>query len=214
MSQKAKTRASSANAEISVEGICVTCSPVQLTVGNLASEDQGLELLKKYATRQVESSWYIGDLLLALEAQFGKKADRRLTKKLGLDYGTIANRKSVARKVPVSLRNEKLSWEHHRVVSKLKTAEDKQRWLDWAEKEGKTTRELAGAINGLRPPKGIPGAKTLLRWLEETAVLNWPEWDSDKRKDVLADLQPIVDGIQKLTKLDPSTTTKSTKKMR
>ena len=49
----------------------------------------------------------------------------------GIDRVVLKNYAYVSRKVPMSLRNDVLSWEHHRVVAKLKTDEQK-RWLEIA----------------------------------------------------------------------------------
>jgi hypothetical protein len=71
----------------------------------------------------------------------------------GLDYKTLANYANVSRKVQFSLRKENLSFDHHRRVAPLKTDEEKQKWLQIAEKVrdkqgGKTmsSRRLAKSI--------------------------------------------------------------------
>jgi hypothetical protein len=50
----------------------------------------------------------------------------------GPDRSTLITYAYVARRVPSSLRNEQLSWEHHRAVSKF-DGEQQQRWLQIAE---------------------------------------------------------------------------------
>jgi len=69
----------------------------------------------------------------------------------GMDLATLANYAYVSRNVPRSLRNEHLSWEHHRKVAKLKDAVEKTRWLKLAAEkklEGSpvSTRRLARSI--------------------------------------------------------------------
>ena len=49
----------------------------------------------------------------------------------GLDRSTLITYAYVARRVPASLRNEDLSWEHHKAVAKLDES-GQQRWLQIA----------------------------------------------------------------------------------
>jgi hypothetical protein len=64
----------------------------------------------------------------------------------GLDRSTLQNYAYVSRSVPYSLRSERLSWEHHRLLAKL--PEDKQRdWIDACDRRG-----------GRRPPDVHPPA--------------------------------------------------------
>lgn len=49
----------------------------------------------------------------------------------GLDRATLQTYAYVARQVPSSLRNEELSWEHHKAVAKLEEHEQ-ERWLQVA----------------------------------------------------------------------------------
>ena len=49
----------------------------------------------------------------------------------GLDRSTLATYAYVSRNVPRSLRNEQLSWEHHKAVARLNET-DQERWLQVA----------------------------------------------------------------------------------
>ena len=53
----------------------------------------------------------------------------------GLDLKTLRDYSSVSRKVKLSLRNEKLSFEHHKKVAPLKDEKEQAKWLKLAEKE-------------------------------------------------------------------------------
>jgi len=70
----------------------------------------------------------------------------------GLDYATLEQYARVSRKVQFQVRTRNLSFEHHRKVAPLKTDEEKQKWLQIAEREreknGKTmsSRRLAKSI--------------------------------------------------------------------
>jgi hypothetical protein len=62
---------------------------------------------------------------------YGKTYDTAVSE-TGLGYQTIANLKSVARKVDISRRRENLSFGHHAEVAAL-PAEQQQRLLDLAD---------------------------------------------------------------------------------
>ena len=84
-------------------------------------------------------AFIVGDWLVYGQCLFGtngfpdKKVDHpsyqlALTA-TGLDLSTLQNYAYVSRSVPYALRNERLSWEHHRVLAKLPDG-DKQGWID------------------------------------------------------------------------------------
>ena len=82
----------------------------------------------------------------------------------GLDRTTLATYAYVARRVPSSLRNEQLSWEHHKAVAKL-DPDEQHRWLKVALDGGDqqfgavSTRRLRKSINAghlLTPEEMIP----------------------------------------------------------
>ena len=61
----------------------------------------------------------------------------------------------VARNVPRRVRNDRLSWEHHRRVAKIRDDTEKVRWLGIAAKSGHnglpvSTRRLARSIEAGR----------------------------------------------------------------
>lgn len=62
--------------------------------------------------------FWIGDWLNFGEKAWGKKYQEAL-EKTGLDYQTLRDYKWVASSVPLSLRNDKLSFHHHREVASL-----------------------------------------------------------------------------------------------
>ena len=70
--------------------------------------------------------FWIGDWLNFGEKAWGKKYEEAL-EKTGLDYQTLRDYKWVASKVPLSSRNDKLSFHHHREVASL--TPEKQTYL-------------------------------------------------------------------------------------
>ena len=75
----------------------------------------------------------------------------------GLDRSTLVTYAYVSRRVPSSLRNEQLSWEHHKAVAKL-NEDGQQRWLQIAQDEGD---EEYGAVATRRLRKSITAGRLL-----------------------------------------------------
>lgn len=88
--------------------------------------------------------WWIGDGLNFGERAYGEKYAQAI-EPTGLDYQTLANYRWVCDRVEFSLRRENLSFEHHKTVAALEPAEQRL-WLDKAESEGWTVRELRAAM--------------------------------------------------------------------
>lgn len=112
--------------------------------------------------RSVEGSiqFWIGDWVRFGENKWGEKYAQAVDA-TGLDYGTLANAVSVAKNVDSSLRNEKLSWSHHVAVAKLGPA-DQRSWLDRAEKEGLSYRELRRLVEKAERTKNFKLTSTIL----------------------------------------------------
>ena len=130
----------------------------------------------------------------------------------GLDRSTLQNYAYVSRSIPYSLRNERLSWEHHRVLAKL--PEDKQsHWIDACiaeEDAGRriSTRRLRKSLSlgriataaDLEPDpadKGIinhiPFVNRLVGWwrrMQETRFLATAT--REQREALKRDLEPVV----------------------
>ena len=130
----------------------------------------------------------------------------------GLDRATLHNYAWVARRTPSSLRNEALSWEHHRVVAKLPEP-DQKRWLKIAaenQHNGKpvSTRRLRRSISAGRLLKTdevnlpendrgienhIPFVNRLVAWWARMRERGWQdEATPEQRAAVKRDLEPIV----------------------
>jgi hypothetical protein len=111
-------------------------------------------------------AFLIGDWLIYGEAHFakpGKEPARRVDSAAyeramaatGLDRSTLITYAYVARRVPSSLRNEDLSWEHHKAVAKLE-ARDQTRWLKTA-----LSGDKSGVVSTLRLRKSITANRLL-----------------------------------------------------
>ena len=158
--------------------------------------------------------WRIGEHALDTDKELGDGKAIELAKELHIAVGTIANLKSVAKRVPAPLRNEQLSWDHHRLVAKIKDDKLKEKWLDWAADNHKTTRELADKLpkGKIKTNKAVPGAKPLLAWLTEEAVPSYRDWDDERQEHVAKELGPILAKLKELSELFPAVEPETTEK--
>ncbi|MCB1210622.1 MAG: hypothetical protein KDK97_14930 [Verrucomicrobiales bacterium] len=122
----------------------------------------------------------------------------------GLDRSTLLTYAYVARRVPAPLRNEQLSWEHHKAVAKLEP-EDQEHWLDLALESGEggapvSTRRLRKSItigHLLTPdemtadvadrgqPNHIPFINRLWSWWTQMKESGWNTRATPEQKETL-----------------------------
>ncbi|MFZ4779626.1 MAG: hypothetical protein ACOYM3_30050 [Terrimicrobiaceae bacterium] len=135
----------------------------------------------------------------------------------GLDPATLKNYAYVSRRVPMSLRNNLLSWEHHKVVAKLAT--DKQaEWLATAAAadsgERISVRRLRASITSGRvlspeelsvPPSEqgvtnhIPSINRLCGWWKQIGGTDWIKTRSNEQvAALLRDFEPVLSIINQL----------------
>jgi hypothetical protein len=165
----------------------------------------------------------IGDWLVYGQSLFGTEgfADKRVDSAsyqlainaTGLDLSTLQNYAYVSRNIPISMRSERLSWEHHRLVAKLPETEQ-QEWIEAcvAEEDAghrMSTRRLRKSINlgriatqkDLEPDdsdKGIdnhiPFVNRLVVWwkrMQSTQFL--ADATDEQREAIKRDLQPVIE---------------------
>jgi len=135
----------------------------------------------------------------------------------GLDIATLKSYAYVSRRVPMSLRNDFLSWEHHKVVAKLAT--DKQaEWLTTAAAadsgERISVRRLRASITSGRvlspeelsvPPSEqgvtnhIPSINRLCGWWKQIGGTDWIKSRSREQiSALLRDFEPVLSIINQL----------------
>lgn len=135
----------------------------------------------------------------------------------GLDPATLKTYAYVSRRVPMSLRNNLLSWEHHKVVAKLAT--DKQaEWLATAAAadsgERISVRRLRASITSGRvlsaeelsvPPSEqgvtnhIPSINRLCGWWKQIGGTDWIKTRSREQiAALLRDFEPVLSIINQL----------------
>jgi hypothetical protein len=97
-------------------------------------------------------AWRVGDWWAFGEHRYG--ALREITEDPGWQgpaYQTCANAAAVCRAFEASRRRETLSFSRHETVAALAPAEQ-DRWLDEADREGWTRRELRAAVHSTKRP--------------------------------------------------------------
>ena len=172
------------------------------------SFDEWEALGQKLAPIGKSIGFIIGDWINYGEGRYGEKYDDALGR-TGLAYQTLMNYSYVARKVEISLRKENLDLHHHLVVAKLKTADEKEFWLDMAQKHKLGIRRLRKSINFGRlateeEVQGDPADKgvithlalinRLIRWWKQTTADDpVDQWDEEQRENVKKDFKLVLD---------------------
>ena len=87
-------------------------------------------------------NWWIGDWLLYGEGkpEWGDKYEKAV-ELFGRELQALKDTKSVSKNVQLSLRNDNLSWNHHKAVSPLTPAKQKS-WLKRYESKDWSARKL------------------------------------------------------------------------
>ena len=99
----------------------------------------------------------------------------------GMDVTTLANYAYVARNVPRQVRNDRLSWEHHKKVAKLKEDTEKVSWLRVAVKSGHN---------------GLPvSTRRLARSIEAGRLLTIKEMQVDNNDRGIMNVHPFINGV-------------------
>lgn len=100
------------------------------------------------------SAWCLGDWVVYGKTHYPDRYARAVDA-TGLDYGTLRNYASVARRVPLSRRRDKLSFQHHAEVASL-PADAQEEWLDRAVKRGWSRNQLRHQIRLDRGQRSEP----------------------------------------------------------
>jgi hypothetical protein len=99
---------------------------------------------KRLGARASASAWWIGDWICFGRATYGRQYSSALIV-TGLDYQTLRNYASVARRFELCRRRYKLTFQHHAVVRAL-TDDEQDHWLTLAEENRWSRNELRRAI--------------------------------------------------------------------
>ena len=97
--------------------------------------------------------WWIGDLILWGEHKWGEMYAQAL-EETPFKLQTLQNTVWVCRSIPQSSRHKELTFNHHAVVAALPPAEQDE-WLDTAEREGWSSRQLWAESRGASTPRTL-----------------------------------------------------------
>ena len=136
----------------------------------------------------------------------------------GLDRGTLHNYAYVSRGVPRSLRNERLSWEHHKAVARLEP-DGQRHWIKQAITENQAGRRMSSrrlrrsieagrilTVDELQSDPAdtgvlnhIPFVNRLVGWWGRMRAADWLKTASpEKRAALKRDLHPIIEIYEQL----------------
>jgi hypothetical protein len=104
------------------------------------------ELAGRRLSGIVDSScWWLGDWLVYGKDQYADRYQRGIAA-VGLQYQTLRNYAWVARRFPLNRRRAALTFQHHSELASL-PVEEQDKWLDKAEQENWTTKQLRHAVH-------------------------------------------------------------------
>lgn len=111
----------------------VAATPVGLVFGDGAPDMNDIEdILVKASKMRESSTWIIGDAINWVKANTGSFDYLRASELTQLEVSTLMRVALVAKNVPLQIRKERLSFDHHRAVASLKNPTDQSMWLDTA----------------------------------------------------------------------------------
>ena len=174
----------------------VVLTPLGRDVSKPLSLAEWQDIGRRIAVAMRSAAFVIGDWLVYGEGRDGQmtlfpeipEADK-VSQKLydeaviltGIDVTTLQHYAYVARHVPRSLRNEHVSWEHHRKVAKLRDEAEKRRWLSLA-----ADKLLAGQPVSLR---------RFARSIQAGRLLTRAELNADAADAGIENVHPYVNRI-------------------
>jgi len=210
------------NTPITLPNPKVRISPTGMQITRELTFNEWSELATHIGRAARSVAFIIGDWLVYGQSLFGtdgfpdKQVDpasyELAVAATGLDRSTLQNYAYVSRSVPYSLRTERLSWEHHRLLAKLPEA-DMQDWIDACvaeEDAGRrmSTRRLRKSLNlgriatdkDLEPDESdkgidnhIPFVNRLSVWWKRMRENRFLDTATDEQREALKrDLEPIV----------------------
>ncbi len=188
-------------------------TPTGIQFNEELSFEEWDSLGKKLAPIGKSIGLIIGDWINYGEKRYGEKYEDALNR-TGLAYNTLRHYAYVARNVEMCVRTHNLDFCIHASVAKLKTAEEKQHWLDMAEKHDLSVRRLRKSINfgrlateeevrGDPADRGYVTYLALLNrlrrwWKRETGKAPVEDWDEERREVLKRDFKLVLEIYESL----------------
>lgn len=124
----------------------------------------------KLAERVDSSCWWLGDWLVFGERRYHRYQDA--LEMTGLEYGTLRNYATVARRFPLSRRRDSLTFQHHATVCSLRD-DVQDRWLALAAENAWSVRELRKRMHELPSGSSDPATRLLRVSVPERTEALW-----------------------------------------
>ncbi|MFD6922501.1 LmbU family transcriptional regulator [Streptomyces sp. NPDC059944] len=134
----------------------VLTTRVGLQMPELMAYDEWERAGRQLADVLDSSSWWLGDWLVYGKDHYTDRYQRGI-RAVGLSYQTLRNYAWVSRRFPLARRRAALSFQHHAELASL-PAEEQDRWLERAERQQWTTKQLRGALRAARRSEQQPPA--------------------------------------------------------
>ncbi len=145
--------------------------------------------------------WWWGDLLNFGEKKYGEKYTEAV-EDWGLKHGTARNMAAISREFEMSLRNDKLTWNHHVAIAGLPQKEQ-VKLLNKAEKENLSSRDLRELV---RQKWLSDNGATSITWEVHEAILRLrshvesclEHWPRDQVEIMCHQLRDLADEIPQM----------------
>jgi len=144
------------------------------------SIERWLAIGEQLKTAERSLMWWIGDWLRFGERKYGEMYAQGM-EATGLEYQTLADAKWVAEQYQdFSLRNEILSWSHHRFAAAL-PAPERAELLEQAEREEMSAHDVRAAVRRRKITQQIDALPVAPAGLFDVIVIDppWPYDDGD-----------------------------------
>lgn len=140
-------------------------------------EKKGKELHGLIKLYEANVRWWIGDWMVYGERAYPERYSQALEADM-YSSGTVRNCAYVCRNVPPENRVNGLSFDHHYLVAKM-PSEEQRRFLAEAAENMWSVRDLSRAIKGLSPQKALPDK---VEPFNEAGFTRWWELNSERLK--------------------------------
>jgi hypothetical protein len=187
----------------------ITATPTGLVFGDEAPDMAEIEdILVKAAKMRESSTWIIGDAINWVKSTTGSFDYVRASNLTRLEVSTLMRVALVAKNVPLTIRKERLSFDHHRAVASLKNPDDQSMWLETAAKKEMSGDMLRKSIKlgrvatkeDMEKPTGggidnaIPHVNRLCVFRRSLEDAGWfDEVDEEMLYSLHKDLLPVVE---------------------
>lgn len=182
------------------EDLHFSVSPVGLVADPEATFDDWKAFGKLLKNVEEARQWIIGDWINEGEKRWGEKYQQAM-EETGYEYQTLRAYAYVCANVGLLIRNQQLTFAHHRVVAPLPPA-DQSYWLGLAAEKGWDDAELRKQISPKDPPS-FPAYNTLkrkVRMFEQMSRDELKTEDADERRlmrEMIDDHLQVVNSLRK-----------------